>query len=169
MKGGWWFEWFLMVRVLECFAESAHASGYLISKSENMRRPPGLSKYLAESCAPPPLDSGGRDTPLATFWRWPKRMTSFVASKPHHFLLTLPSLTILTIINHVRPETQSVLKIYPSAQVDRQSYTNSSLLVGLMSPSSLSPRLGSRKVISNSFLSSSPRSVSPRISIEKRD
>ena len=36
---------------------------------------------------------------------------------------------------------------------------NSSLPAGLMFPSSPSPRLGSRKVISSSFRSSSPRSV----------
>jgi len=119
---------------------------------------PACPIYLTESCAPPPPLFQRKTYSTYHVLEMAEGDDVFCSTSPSH-LHTLPSLIILTIINNVRPETQSVPPVSLSAQVDSQSYMNSSLLVGLMFLSSPSPRLGSRKVISNLNQLSSPRSV----------
>ena len=119
---------------------------------------PACPIYLTESYAPPPPLFQRKRYSTCHVLEMAEGDDVLCSTSPSH-LHTLPSLTILTIINNVRSETQLVPPVGLGAQVDNKSYMNSSLLVGLMFPSSPSPRLGSRKVISNLNQLSWPRSV----------
>jgi hypothetical protein len=105
VEGRWWLDWFLVVGVLECFAELAHTCEYA-----RVRIRDGLPAFLI-CCAPPPLLIPTEDILHSL---WPKGMTSFVV-RP----ILLPSLSTLTIINHVRPKTQSVHYIWLIAQANK--------------------------------------------------
>jgi len=68
VKGGRGLDRFFVVGVLECFAEFAHAGGYLLSKSEDKRRPPGLSYLFGRELCPTSTFIPTEDTlHLATF------------------------------------------------------------------------------------------------------